>query len=167
MHKNYFIHLSEYNIWANNTVISWCHSVSEDNWSKTLESSFPSIKATIFHIAAAEFIWNARLLSQEASFPKINDQDTKDDILQYWMYNSSRLLQIVQELPNDAMDHWIHIQRQNGEESSLMIKSALAHIINHSTYHRGQVVTLLRQVGYNDFTSIDLLAYDRSHPIKY
>ena len=50
-------------------------------------------------------------------------------------------------------------KRLNGEEYEQETYKILAHVFNHSAYHRGQLVTQLRQIGFEDVTTLDLLAY--------
>ena len=53
----------------------------------------------------------------------------------------------------------LHYTRLNGESYTQPVYKVLAHIFNHSTYHRGQLVTQLRQLGFEDITSTDLTTF--------
>jgi uncharacterized damage-inducible protein DinB len=53
----------------------------------------------------------------------------------------------------------IKFKRLNGEEYELPFIQIFAHLFNHSTFHRGQFITLLRQVGFSKITGTDLLDF--------
>ena len=63
--------------------------------------------------------------------------------------------------PQNVMDHTFRYPR--GGEGRMEFWQTFSHIINHSTYHRGQLVTILRQAGFTKLSSIDLATYYRMH----
>jgi uncharacterized damage-inducible protein DinB len=57
------------------------------------------------------------------------------------------------------LNNKIKFKRLNGEEYELPFYQIFAHVLNHSTFHRGQFVTLLRQVGFTKISGTDLLDF--------
>jgi uncharacterized damage-inducible protein DinB len=158
--KEYLSLLSKYNIWANIEVCKWLTQLTEEQFERSLASSFPTIKATITHIIAAESIWLQRLNKVlPTNWIGNNDLGTKVDIIQLWNKTSLDLNHFCDNIPNEKLLEVIKFYRLNGEENSLSIQEMCTHVFNHSTYHRGQLVTMFRSVGFTEVSPTDLLIY--------
>lgn len=162
MDKKYFLDLACYNQWANEQVIRWAESIDDQKWQQTLISSFPSIFQTVLHIIGAEKIWHDRLskVKNPEWLPLKFDGD-KQTTLIAWRNSSDLLNKFVEQIETEQLHQFLHYKRLNGEEHAQPIYEVLSHVFNHSTYHRGQLVTLFRQVGFMDINSTDLLLYYR------
>jgi uncharacterized damage-inducible protein DinB len=160
--KQYLTNLANYNIWANNLVFEWLSSINEEQWSQQIESSFSSIKETCIHVLSAEHIWHQRLTKVEAPVWIADDvKGSKDEVIQAWRQASDSLLTYVSAVDESQLSTLLFYKRINGESYTQPLHEILIHVFNHSTYHRGQLVTMLRQVGYKDVTATDYLLYSR------
>jgi uncharacterized damage-inducible protein DinB len=158
--EEYVKTLAQYNIWANDTVCNWLHQLSNEQWKLIQVSSFQTIEATAIHILAAEYIWYQRL-NHIAPSVWIGSEDlgAKDDVISRWKKTSSDIKNYVDSLDEKKLHEVIIFKRLNGDENSLTIQGMLTHVFNHSTHHRGQLVTMLRVAGFSNITSLDLLTY--------
>lgn len=162
MSKKYFIELSEFNIWANDRVCSWLDKISDEQWKQPLVSSFNSIYETILHVAGAEKVWVERL--QKKSNPEMllaTFTGSKAELLETWKDLSLDFKKLIEEMPEDQFQQKLLYKNTKGIEYNQPYYQLLAHVFNHSTYHRGQVVTMLRQVGFTDVNSTDMTTYFR------
>lgn len=162
MSRSYFIELAQYNIWANNIVIGWLQQISEEQWNKEITSSFNSIAQTCVHIAGAERIWLERW--QHISNPVFlfNEfKGNKNDLIQIWEKVSVQIRQFMENMKDEELFKSFSFVRLNGEANEMQYWQSFAHVINHSTYHRGQLVTMLRQAGFTNIAATDLLIYYR------
>lgn len=162
MTKEYFLELAKYNLWANDIVHSWLDKISDEQWELPLVSSFESIAATALHIAGAETIWLDRLKNVESPIwlPAVFKGD-KNAIIDIWKKASTGLKNFVEQLDESKMKNELSFKRINGESYVMQHYQVFAHVFNHSSYHRGQLVTLLRQVGFTGVESTDLLGFVR------
>lgn len=163
MSKIYFIELSEYHIWANDRVCNWLERISEEQWNQPVVSSFNTLYETILHIAGAEKIWAERLLKNPR--PEILGETfhgSKEDLIKTWKEISLSLKRIIEAMPDDQFQQKLLFKNTKGIEYNQPYYQLLAHVINHTTYHRGQVVTMLRQVGFTDVTSTDMTTFFRT-----
>lgn len=161
--KQYFNNLAKYNVWANNLVFEWLSSIDDDQWNQHIESSFSSIKETCIHVLSAEHIWHQRLIKVEVPVWLADDvKGSRDEVLIAWRKASASLLSYVGTLNDDELSAPLYYKRINGEAYTQPVQEILIHVFNHSTYHRGQLVTMLRQVGFTEVTSTDYLLYSRS-----
>jgi uncharacterized damage-inducible protein DinB len=160
--KAYFEELAAYNIWANQRVISWLQQLSEEQWSMEITSSFSSIRDTTVHILGAEKAWLERLQKVENVIwlPAVF-QGSKEETIVRWETASQQLADFIGNTPDNRYEEVIHFKRLNGDKHHLKIRECFAHVFNHSTYHRGQLVTMLRQAGFTALESTDLLQFYR------
>ena len=162
MTKNYFLQLSNYNIWANNIVCAWLEKISDEQWTQHVVSSFNSIQETVLHIIGAENIWLERMRKDENTFwlPSVY-KGTKDEHTALLKQTSEGLKNFVENFDENNLQVNLDFKRLNGDAYSMPYYQMLAHVFNHSTYHRGQLVTMLRQVGFTDVGSTDMLGFFR------
>lgn len=162
MTKQYFIQLASYNIWANDIVIGWLEKITEEQWDRPLVSSFGSIAATTLHIVGAEKVWLERFdkVEKPVWLPSVF-QGTREELISIWKQASADLKKSMENFDETLIGQDLRLRRLNGEWNEVPYFAAFAHIFNHSTFHRGQLVTLLRQAGFTDVSSTDMLGYFR------
>jgi len=162
MTKQYFIELADYNIWANNIQCSWLEQLSATQWEQEIVSSFNSIQKTVLHVIAAENIWLQRLEKKaDTVWLQGSYTGSKAEHITLWKSLSQGLKDYVMHMDESILNQNLDFKRINGEAYSMPYYQVLAHIFNHSTYHRGQLVTMLRQAGFTAVGSTDMLGYFR------
>ena len=155
--------LAAYNFWANQKIISSIETVPEELTNHEIVSSFPSIHKTLMHMWDAESIWWQRMKLQEMIFPPSEkfkgstlDVGTsllhQDSLWKAWVDNASLA----------ALDHVFQYQNTKREQFKQPIFQMLLHLFNHNTYHRGQLITMLRQVGVQKLPATDFIVWSRS-----
>jgi uncharacterized damage-inducible protein DinB len=162
MNKKYFTELADYNIWSDNKAIEWLNQINDEQWNQVINSSFSSIRQTAIHIVSARKIWidfwqsvpNPVYLSAEF-------KGTKEDLIEIWKTASVHLKAFMEEYPEENYCRQISLKKPNGEAEQMEFWRTFPHMINHATYHRGQLVTLLRQAGFTKFSSTDLFTFYR------
>ena len=160
MTKTYFSGLAAYNSWANNKVISWLDRIDESQWTKISISSFSSVESTVLHIASAEKVWiDFWNNKNEPVYLSAGFTGSKEELIQIWKNASAGLEQILNQIPEEEYRRLISFKYPRGGEGQMEFWQTFSHIINHSTYHRGQLVSLLRQSDFTELSSIDLATY--------
>lgn len=162
MTKQYFKELAAYNVWANNIVCNWLEQINEGQWSREIVSSFNTIQETVLHIISAEKAWLERFEQQtNIAWLQFEYKGTKDEHIALWKSTSSKLKSFIDEFDETKLQSNLTFRRLNGDEYSMPYYELFAHVINHGSYHRGQLVTMLRQAGFASPGSTDLLNYYR------
>ncbi|OQP40791.1 damage-inducible protein DinB [Niastella yeongjuensis] len=162
MHKAYFSELTDYLIWADGNIVEWLHQIDDTQWEQTITSSFPSIKQTALHIVSAERIWlDYWTKTPDPVFLSAQFTGTKSDLIAIWMQISAGLKSFVDAYAEKDYLQPVTFKWPGGGESTMAFWQTFSHFINHATYHRGQLVTMLRQAGFTKLSSTDLAGYYR------
>ncbi|HVZ98112.1 MAG TPA: DinB family protein [Chitinophagaceae bacterium] len=161
MTQQYFKELAAYNLWANAIVCGWLEQISDEQWSREIISSFNSIRETVLHIISAENAWLQRFKKQPAEWLQSTYKGTKDEHIKLWKKTSEEFKLFVDDFNENDLNTNLDFKRLNGEAFSMPYYQLFAHVVNHATYHRGQLVTMLRQAGFTKVGSTDLLGVYR------
>jgi len=162
--KEYFTELVGYNNWTDKIIINWLLQLSDDQWEQQIKSSFNSIQDTVLHIVSAKRVWvdfwtkvpNPVYLS--ATFI-----GTREELISIWQKASEDLQNFIENYQEESYQELISVMFPNGRGVEMVFWKTLPHFVNHATYHRGQLVTMLRQVGFNSFNNTDLFTYFLLH----
>lgn len=164
--KDHVGRLLEYTIWANHRVMRASATLSVEEFKRDLGSSHGGVLGTLTHMMGAEWIWLERWKGvshtrgiDEGEFPDIvalRDRWTLiEEHRDFWF----------QSLKESALAETITYRNLAGQEYQGALWQLVQHMVNHSTYHRGQVVTLLRILGAKT-VSTDLVVWDRDREAR-
>ncbi len=153
--------LYDYNSWANHRTLDAAAALTPDQFTREMGSSFSSVRDTLAHIYGAEWIWLERWhgratggLPSAADFPDI------DAVRRKFAEIDRNLVDYVASLTQGDLQRVVTFKNLAGLPYSQPLAPCLQHLANHSTYHRGQVTTLLRQLGAKAVAT-DLIAFYR------
>jgi uncharacterized damage-inducible protein DinB len=153
--------LFEYNAWANRRTLEACAPLTPGQFLQDMKSSFASVRDTLAHIYGAEFVWIERWNSRPpAALPTATDFPTFESIRTALTNTDAALIEFVSCLTPEKLSCNLDYKLMNGTPQSGPLGPMLQHVANHGTYHRGQIATLLRQLG-TKANSTDLIAYHR------
>ncbi|GAB3008824.1 DinB family protein [Niabella terrae] len=162
MTKAYFQQLAGYNCWANQEVRQWIGALDDEQWQQPVTSSFSSIAATVLHIISAENIWLQRLQQLENTvWLQSSYRGSKSEHIELWEKVSASIKTHIDQMEEVDFDRVLEYRRLNGMAFRTPNYQVLAHLFNHSTYHRGQLVTMFRTVGFEKISSTDMVNYFR------
>jgi len=153
--------LYAYNQWANQRTIAAASSLKNDDFTRNLGSSFSSVRDTLAHIMAGEWLWLERWngRSPKALLPA-SDFPTPDTIAQRWKGIQQLQNAFLKGITPEHLRAKLSYTNLRGEIYAYPLWQQMAHIVNHSTYHRGQVTTLMRQLGAAPVPTDLLIYYD-------
>ena len=154
--------LADYNCWANKKMVTFVAEAGDEVVNLNKISSFPSINKTIFHIWDAESIWLDRLKGNPGnSKPGNSFKGSFKDACANFLETSFELQQFVAAIGELNVRHQIEYKSINGKPNSSTFQEVITHIVNHGTFHRGQLITMLRCAGFTNLDSTDLITYYR------
>ena len=162
MTKEYFIELADYNVWATDIFCGMLDKISDAEWTQKVASSFNTIQETTLHIISAEKAWFERFEKKPVEWLQFTYKGSKEEHIELWKKASTNLKDFIADFDENNLQTILHYKRLNGEEKSTPFYIMFAHVFNHSTYHRGQLVTMLRKVGFNDIKGTDFIGFYRN-----
>lgn len=146
--------LYEYDRWANNRVLQAASALSAEQFTRDLGGSFRSVRDTLVHIVAGEWGWLAYWKEPSHSAAFLTDLRKRRDTLFHpdafpnvasvqlkWAEVEKEQTAFVTHLTNETLEKMLPIRATQVRLGHLM-----QHLANHSTYHRGQVALMMRQL---------------------
>lgn len=138
-----------FNFWANERIVNWLKPMDTEILYRETPSSFTSIDATLQHILRAETFWHLFITEQDFSHLTwafrpgevenimsellVKSQLIKDDIGKFSEADLCKTLHLDMPWAKNQLQRFEYIQ----------------HIVNHGTFHRGQIITMARALGIN------------------
>ncbi len=160
--KHVLQQLSAYTIWANQRIFECLGSLSEDQIDKEIGSSFPSIRKTLLHMWDAESIWWQRLkLAEQIERPSDGFTGDFNELTRKIHAQAKLWEEWVGNATENQLNHVFAYQNTKKEQFKQPVYEMLIHIANHGTYHRGQLVTMLRQLGIEKIPGTDFVLFCR------
>ncbi len=153
--------LYKFNTWANAKILDAVSKLKPDEFAKDLRNSFGSVRDTLVHIMSAEWIWlerwtgtSPKAMLSPVDFPTISMLRTR------WEEIERQQVKFVSAVTKEALQTIIAYVNTKGETWRYPLWQMLVHVVNHSTYHRGQITTMLRQLDAEPVATDFLVYYD-------
>jgi uncharacterized damage-inducible protein DinB len=141
--------LNAYNAWATNKIFEALEGLPPEETTRDMKSSHKSIHGTLTHLVGAEKIWLSRMtgtpdnaMLQTAEVPTIRD------VKSMWEQTGFAAAKFLGGMTDRKLQETFTMSTSTGEKFTHVIAQAIQHVVDHSTYHRGQVITLMRQLGH-------------------
>lgn len=151
--------LYAYTRWADERVLRAVTEISNEQFTRDMGNSFRSIRDTLVHILAVQWVWVSRC---EGVSPREMPREWKEctvlELRRVWEEVAARQAAYVAKLEESDLDREIRYTNTAGQPYASILTRVLRHVVNHATYHRGQVATMLRQLGRQP-PSTDLTAF--------
>jgi len=151
--------------WADEKILAAVTPVAADHLTRPAGVSFTNLLGTVQHIYQGEKIWIRRVKGEpdvklaEIEAPSIEELQT------VWPALHAAWREWALNLDADGWNRTTFIRLANGAESRLPNWQIVLHLVNHGSYHRGQVTSLLRAAGVTP-VGTDLVHYYRSLAAK-
>jgi uncharacterized damage-inducible protein DinB len=142
--------LYAYNRWANERVAESCAGLTVEEYARSLGGGWPCVRDTLVHIGSATQAWRDRFAGNSPS-RLLTGADVPE------LAGAARLLgdadrameQFVAETPEDARRRVLAYVNLSGATKRVPYWAVLRHVVNHASYHRGQISTMIRTLGHD------------------
>ncbi|MFP7736621.1 DinB family protein [Priestia aryabhattai] len=162
------LELYDYHVWANKKIFDRLKELSEDIYEKEIQSVFPSISKVMAHIYVVDNLWLDFM-----SGKKFDEVYALADQLREQM--ETKRIEEVETMFFDLSEQYkAFLDRQEDMETAIVLETRFAgrlvtrlsdlvqHVVNHGTYHRGNITAMLRQLGHPGvMTDYVLYLYER------
>ena len=147
-------HLYEYHVWANERILSHLEQLPGELYATEVQSVFPSIAQTLAHIYLFDQLWLSVLkeVPNEEIFPMINiwNQEAQNkeimEMRQLFAKVADQYRTLFLQTPDP--DKAMTIEHPQYGRLDTFFSEIVHHVVNHGTYHRGNITAMLRQMGH-------------------
>ena len=153
----------DYHYWARDLLLDAVSPLTPEQFTRQMDSSFRSLRDTVAHIYAADAVWYARWMGQSPAallaydaFPDVAS------IRKVWAELEGNVRPFVNALGEAGVSRVFEYKLLSGAPDTAPFWELLVHVVNHGSYHRGQVTTLLRQLGAHPLKPTDMIAFFRT-----
>ncbi len=149
----------EYSLWASQRVLEVARALPSEELERDRGNSFGGILGTLTHIYQADRIWLKRFRGEPyGGLALAGERLTLEDLASGWPALLNGFASWVRAQDATVLTEAMQWRNLKGEEKSEIRYKLLLHVVNHGTYHRGQVITMIKQAG-GEVVSTDLLFY--------
>lgn len=155
--------LVDYHYWARDRMLDAVDVLTPAQYTKDLGNSFKSVRDTVVHTYSAEWNWYSRWVgpSPTSMLDPVHFPDVTT-VRSAWASQEEKVRLFVASLgAANELNRVFKYRLMNGEEAQSVFSHMLQHVVHHATYHRGQVTTLLRQLGAPPPKPQDLIRFYR------
>jgi uncharacterized damage-inducible protein DinB len=155
--------LVDYHYWARDHVLDAAGTLTPEQYLRDTASSFRSVRDTLVHIHSAEWVWCSRWQghSPKNALPPDRFPDV-ETLRARWTSLEVDVRAVLERMGEQGLDRVVEYRMINGDAGRSIFWHMLQHVVNHASYHRGQVTTLLRQFGAAPPEGMDLIAFYRT-----
>jgi uncharacterized damage-inducible protein DinB len=154
--------LLDYHYWARDRVLEAVRPLEISAFTAPRQSSFSSIRDTLAHTYLAEWAWYSRWQGDSpTAFPALDQFADVESLSTAWQDTEQKVRAFVGPMSDLDVARVIAYRMFSGVEAASPIWQMVQHVVNHASYHRGQVTTMLRQAGASPAKSMDLIAFSR------
>lgn len=163
----------DYHAWANQRFFDHLSALPTETFTQTVQSVFPSIQEALIHIYQVDILWLSVMSGDtfDQTMAIINEHEAK---------SAGTSLDQLRELYNEAEQSYrTHLSRTDDPDASITIhhpqygsmetsiSELIHHVVNHGTYHRGNITAMLRQMGHTGISSDYIFfLHDRNQPTQ-
>jgi uncharacterized damage-inducible protein DinB len=151
-----------YNLWANTVLSGRLLQIPDDILHKEMGSSFGNIYKTTVHLMEVESVWWQRLKLQEhVLMPEKDPEENFEELSKKLLALSKQWSDWVKEVNEKNIEHVFGYYNSKKEFFKQPVYEVLLHVFNHQSYHRGQIVTMMRQNGIDKIPATDFSVFAR------
>lgn len=154
--------LVDYHYWARDRVLDAAAALPPEQLTRDMGNSFRSIQDTLSHLYAAEWAW---CLRWNGTSPKSFPPDVFTDVPALrakWGELEAKVRAVLDRMGTEGLDRVIEYTMLNGDQRASVFWQMVQHVVNHASYHRGQVTTMIRQLGGTPPQGMDLITFYRT-----
>jgi uncharacterized damage-inducible protein DinB len=159
--------LLDFHYWARDRVLDAAEALTPEQYTQDMGSSFKSVRDTLVHILSSEWAWHQRWMGMSVTAMLSAEQYPDVASLRAaWREQEGKTRAFLDGVGADNIDRVFAYTTLAGQAMQSTFWQMLQHLVNHGSYHRGQITTMLRQLGAQPAKSVDLITFYRSRDRK-
>jgi uncharacterized damage-inducible protein DinB len=140
--------LHAFNAWATNLFFDALAAIPSEDFTRDMRTSHGSLRGTLLHLVSAESTWLMRWLGK-TDIRGLTEADTPTlaDMKRIWEQTGFETAKFLGSMTDRRLQETFTMTTKAGLSFTHTYAQAFQHVVDHSTYHRGQMVAMLRQLG--------------------
>ena len=158
MRPNELSTLFEYSWWATEHLFTTAEALTPEQFAAPIHFPFGSIRATLAHIMAAQWVWRHRFIKGESptSLYDFNEFQSREELLGAFHIERDRWRPFLASATQEQLDAPISWKNTRGDAATKPLWLGLTHVVNHSTQHNSEIAQALTDFGHSP-GNIDLI----------
>ncbi|MBX2991111.1 MAG: DinB family protein [Bacteroidetes bacterium] len=152
--------LHAYNAWASNQIFDVLATMPTGQYMQDMKASHGSIHNTLVHMVGAEKVWLERFQGAAQPFLSENPPPSLAEVKTIWGKTGFDTAKWLGAQSDKSLQGTFTMKTAKGDSYTHVFWQTFQHVVNHSTYHRGQIITMMRQHGVKP-PSTDLIRFYR------
>jgi uncharacterized damage-inducible protein DinB len=161
--KKLALQFFDYHSWANKQLIEHLSKLPKEIFNEEVNSVFPSISQTFAHMYAVDELWFLRMSGKSLNSIESKQFNSIQELNDAFTYLHNEMLEFLNH--QEDLEQTVIYHNTKGDRFSNSIREIIFHIVNHGTYHRGNISAMIRQLGYQGI-STDYIYYLRISNIE-
>lgn len=158
--------IATYNTWANRRLFDFIRAQPEEQMVKEVPSSFRTIYKTVLHMWDAQTAWWQRIkMSERLVLPGETFAGKMTELISGIMHQTVLWDDQVNHSSFAQLEHVCQYQNNKREVIKMPVYQIAFHVFNHDTYHRGQLVNMLRQLEADKIPQLDFSVWTRTRKL--
>lgn len=159
--KPLILQYAQYNVWANERVAGF---INEEWVDIEMKSSFSTIRKTLYHLWDAQHIWLSRLNGLPVSGgPGKTFTGSFKEACSLLVLSSKELVAFIEKKEESFLLREISYENLQKATFTNKVYEMIMQTCNHATFHRGQLITMLREAGATELKSTDMITFLREN----
>jgi uncharacterized damage-inducible protein DinB len=143
-----FASLFAYTRWADDRVLTACRALTQEQYTRELPGGMASLRSTLVHLAGATRAWSRRLAGEAVTvLPKEEEVPTVEDAARMLAEANAAFDRLLAAETPETLNSLFAWRNLKNEEKKAPRWTVLRHVVNHGTYHRGQIAVKLKRLG--------------------
>jgi uncharacterized damage-inducible protein DinB len=148
--KERMLHLLDYHQWGNLKLVHHIGQLPQGVYQANIQSVFPTIRDTFTHMVAVDRLWFERIKGSKEAVQEEKTMNTTEAV-------SEEMTKLYREMRTylQTMDHNYVVSYSNSRKEMFQntLTDLIQHLVNHGTYHRGNVTAMLHQQGHRSIST--------------
>jgi len=141
--------LYAFNSWANARVLDSLRSLPGPDYEKEQGGGWPSLRATFVHLAGATDAWAERFSGRDATrLATVDEMPALEDAARVLLAAEEKHRRLLATYTPERLAGPFTWKNLKGELKTANFGIVARHVVNHQTYHRGQISSMIRRLGH-------------------
>lgn len=151
--------LIDYHVWAHNRILHQLQTITMEEWNKDLGGSFPTMRELSKHLITADYRWMQRWKGVPfADIPGTFVFDSCTQVNATWQPIFNEMQAVAKAFFEGGAEQPINFITSSGKEFTMPFWQTVYQVVNHGTYHRGQITNMLRLL-HKDPVATDIFLF--------